>query len=189
MSAQDRIGMEIFKVVTRAIAESDNLDIMADQLTQLLAGALDIKASTIFVLDPETKELEVLASYGLSLEYLNKGPLWADKSIGCLITGQPVVVRDVTATDRLQYPEDAKREGIASIISLPIRFLGEDVGTLRLYHHQVWDISPPDLDSLLLLAEIIGLALMYTKLNIALYTIKDVIKDLHLGLEPFFKAD
>jgi hypothetical protein len=58
-----------------------------------------------------------------------------------------------------------------------------------LYHYEAWDISPRDLDSLLLLAEIIGLALMYTKLNIALYTIKGVISDLHLGLEPFFKSE
>ncbi len=189
MSAQDKIGMDIFKVVTRAIAESDSLDIMADHLTQLLAGFLDIKASTIFVLEPESKELEVLASYGLSHEYLNKGPIWADRSIGCLITGEPVVVGDVADTDRLQYPDDAKKEGIASIISLPIRFLGEDVGALRLYHREVWDISPRDLDYLLILAEIIGLSLMYTKLNIALYNIKATISDLHLGLEPFFKAE
>ncbi|MDH4012008.1 MAG: GAF domain-containing protein, partial [Desulfobacterales bacterium] len=65
MVAEDRINMDIYKVVTRAIAASDNLEDMATQLTQLLVGALGIKGSTIFVLNPDTEELEALASFGL----------------------------------------------------------------------------------------------------------------------------
>ena len=38
--------------------------------------------------DPETEELEVLASSGLSMKYLNKGPLFTGKSITATLKGR-----------------------------------------------------------------------------------------------------
>jgi len=179
MAVEDKINIDIFKVVTRAIAESDDLGIMVNYLTQFLAGALDIKGCTIFALNIETKELEVLASFGLSINYLNKGPILSIKSIGAVAKGEPVVISDITKTDRLQYPEEAKKEGIGAIVSIPIIFSGLNIGALRLYHYEPWDISEQDLDSLLLLGENIGLAMTYTRLLNALQAIKDTFDDMH----------
>jgi transcriptional regulator with GAF, ATPase, and Fis domain len=187
MSNEDRINIDIFKVVSKAIAESDNLGIMTNHLTQLLVGALGIKACTIFALNPETTELEVLASFGLSINYMNKGPILADKSIGDALKGEPIVVQDVTATDQLQYPKEAVAEGIGSMVSHPIMFYGDPIGVLRLYHSEPWDISKRDLESLQLLAENVGLAMMYTRLLNTLQSIKDTIKELPMGV-PFFES-
>ena len=180
MSIEEKIDIDIFKVIIRAMAESDDLEIMANRMIQLLVGALNIKGCTIFVLNSQTKELEALASCGLSINYINKGPVFMDKSLGDTLRGEPVVVRDVTKTDALQYPGDAKEEGIGSIVSLPIKFYGESIGALRLYHHEVWNISDRDIDSLLLFAENIGLAMRYTQLLNSLQSIKDTIKELPL---------
>ena len=147
MVAEDRINMDIYKVVTRAIAASDNLEDMATQLTQLLVGALGIKGSTIFVLNPATEE--------------------------------PIVIRDVTESDRLQYPKDAQKEGISAIVSLPIRLHGKLIGVLRLYHYEQWDVSERDLDSLMIFTENIGLALMYTRLLQALKSVKETVEEVH----------
>jgi GAF domain-containing protein len=179
MVAEDRIDMDIYKVVTRAIAASDNLEDMATQLTHLLVGALGIKGSTIFVLNPGTEELEALASFGLSVDYMNKGPILVKKSLDHQLKGKPIVIRDVTKSDRLQYPEDAQKEGISAIVSLPISLHGRLIGVLRLYHHEQWDISERDLDSLMIFTENIGLALMYTRLLQALKSVKETVNEVH----------
>ena len=179
MGIEDKIDIDIFKLVTRAISESNNLVIMANHLTQLLVVTLGIKGCSIFVLNPEPKELEALASFGLSIDYMTKGPILPDKSIGSVLSKEPVIIRDVINTDRLQYPEDAKKEGIGAIASIPIMLYGEPVGALRLYHHETWDISERDLDSLLLLSEIIGLAMAYTRNLNVLQSIKGAIDDVH----------
>jgi len=179
MVAEDRINMDIYKVVTRAIAASENLEDMATQLTQLLVGALGIKGSTIFVLNPATEELEALASFGLSISYMNKGPVLVKKSLDHQLIGEAIVIRDVTKTDRLQYPEDAQKEGVNAIVSLPIRLHGKLIGVLRLYHFEQWDVSERDLDSLMILSENIGLALMYTRLLQALKSIKETVDEVH----------
>jgi signal transduction protein with GAF and PtsI domain len=187
MSVNDKIDMNIFQVVTKAIAESDNLSIMADHLTHLLVGALEIMACTIFALNLDAEELEVLATCGLSLDYTNKGPVLADKSIGSAVKGEPVLVKDVRDSDLLQYPEEARKEGIGSIVSLPILFCGESIGELRLYHHEVWDISDGDVKSLLILGENIGLAMMYTRMVNALQSIQEIMTALPSDLVPLFR--
>jgi len=179
MVAEDRINMDIYKVVNRAIAASDNPEDMATQLNQLLVGALGIKGSTIFVLNPTTEELEALASFGLSMNYMNKGPILIKKSLDHQLKGEPVVIRDVTKSDRLQYPEDAQKEGISAIVSLPISLHGKLIGVLRLYHYEQWDVSERDLDSLMIFTENIGLALMYTRLLQALKSVKETVDEVH----------
>ncbi|PLX53126.1 MAG: GAF domain-containing protein [Desulfobacteraceae bacterium] len=179
MVAEDRINMDIYKVVTRAIAASDNLEDMATQLTQLLVGAFGIKGSTIFVLNPDTEELEARASFGLSINYMNKGLILVKKSLDHQLRGEPIVIRDVTKSDRLQYPEDAQKEGISAIVSLPISLHGKLIGVLRLYHYERWDVSERDLDSLMIFTENIGLALMYTRLLQALKFVKETVDEVH----------
>jgi signal transduction protein with GAF and PtsI domain len=185
MGTKEKIDIDIFKIVNRAISQSDSLDIMATHLSQLLVGALELKGCTIFALNLETEELEALGSFGLSLNYLNKGPLLSAKSIRDTIRGKPIVINDISNTTMLQYPDNAKEEGIRAIVSVPVVFSGKVIGELRLYHHEAWNISERDVDSLVLLAENIGLAMTYTRLLKAMQAVKDTVNEVHnIWLEP-----
>lgn len=184
MATESKIDINIFKVVTMAIAESDDLRIMADYLTQLLVGAMEIKGCTLFALNREDNELDILSSFGMSLEYMNKGPVAFDKSIGPLHNEKSIVISDIKNTDMLQYPEDAIKEGIGAIVSLPILLYGDMIGALRLYHHDIWDISEQDVESLLILAEVVGLAMMYARGLNALRSIKETISTVPLEGPP-----
>ncbi len=175
MSVESKIGIEIFKNVTKAIAESDNLEIMCNHLAHLMVTTLSIKGCAIFVLNPDNEELEMLASFGLSTQYLAKGTIHAPKSIAETLKGKPVIIPDISKEKNIQYPVEAKNEGIAAIISIPIIFLNENIGALRLYHSEIWDVSIQDLDSLKALADNIGLAMAYTRLYNAIYSILEII--------------
>lgn len=181
MKNEIKITIDTFKAVTKAIAQSDNLDTMCTRLSELLVAALKIKGCGVWVLDLESKQLELLASFGLSPRYLTKGPLLAKKSLAANLEGKPVIVRDVSNDDNVQYPQQAREEGIASILSIPITFLDELIGALRLYHSKPWDVSDQDVDSLQLLAENVGLAMSYTSLCNALNAINDVIQSVGGG--------
>jgi transcriptional regulator with GAF, ATPase, and Fis domain len=179
MDTKEKLDIDIFKVVTGAIAESSNLENMVNSLIQLLVGALGIKGCTIFLLDLELGELEPISSFGLSSNYLNKGPLLVKKSIDQKMRGEPIVISNVSQTDRLQYPQDAKKEGIQAIVSLSINLHGRLIGVLRLYHYETWKVSHSDLDSMTMLADIISLALMYTRLVNTLQSVKAVLGEVH----------
>jgi transcriptional regulator with GAF, ATPase, and Fis domain len=176
MASESRISIDIFKAVTRSVAHSEDLDVMTNHLAQLLTAGLDIKGCAIFVLNAVTEELETLASFGLSAKYLTKGPLSTPKSIRETFQGNPVVIADINMKNKsLQYPDEARKEGIAAIVSLPVVHLGEVVGVLRLYHWEPWQVSAQDLESLQILAGMIGLAMTYTRFHNTVHAIAEVL--------------
>jgi len=179
MRTENKIDLNIITVVNKAITASDNLEIMCTHLTQLLVTTLEIKGCSIFILNPESHELEILTSFGLSISYLNKGPVLTTKSIADSIKGIPIIVRDINRSDKLQYPENAIAEGIGAIVSLPIKFRSRVIGAIRLYHHEPWDLSERDIAFLQCLADNVGLSMTYTRLLNALQIVKEAVTDIH----------
>lgn len=179
MSIENKIDIEIFKVIKKALRLSSDLEDLGNGLVQLLTGTLDIRGCSLFVANPEKKELDVFTSFGLSPDYLSKGAISSEKSIAAIYNKEPVVIPDTAHTDLLQYPEAAQKEGIQSIISLPLVFSGRVIGALRLYNHESWDISDRDLEALMLFADHVGMAMMYTRLLNAFTLIKDTVEDVH----------
>lgn len=173
--SKDLITIDTFKVVTQAIAEIDDLEIMANYMCSLLVSSLDLKGCSIYLFNEDTNELELFSSYGLSSDYLVKGPVDAKKSIDFINSKQPVVVKDVSNDPRVQYPKQAEAEGIKSIIAVPIIFKDEVIGSLRLYTKDMWDISDQDLESLFVLAELMAIALNYGKFYTTISTIKELV--------------
>ena len=52
MTCENKIDMEIFKVIKSAIRQSSDLENMGNSLVQLLTGVLDIKGCTLFCCKP-----------------------------------------------------------------------------------------------------------------------------------------
>lgn len=181
MGANEKIDIDVFKVVTRAIAHAHSLEAMTTYLAQLLVAALEVKGCSIFALHPATGEFEIIGTFGLRTSFLNKGPVLSRKSIARTLKGLPVIVPDVEKSKTLQYPDQTRAEGIRAIISLPVVLNGQVIGALRLYHREVWNLSDRDLDSLRVLAEMIGLAMSYTRLTQGLQAVREAVGDAQMG--------
>jgi GAF domain-containing protein len=97
------------------------------------AEEIRAKGASLLLINAKTGQLEVAASHGLSDEFIHKGPVEADKSIGDCLKGREVVVEDAAADKRVQYPKAIKAEGIKSIICIPLKLRNEVVGALRVY--------------------------------------------------------
>ena len=124
---------KLFRDVCKVINSSLDLKEVLILITENIAKIINVKACTIFLLDKSRNKLEVSASHGLSEAYLRKGPLDADKSIAETLDGQLVLILDTSNDSRIQYPEEAIKEGIASVLSVPITVKGQIIGVLRIY--------------------------------------------------------
>jgi GAF domain-containing protein len=149
--------------ITNAITHSKNPGEVALMTVESITTALGFKGCALFIIDRKKDELRVAASYGLSDDYINKGPLSVKRSISTSLEG-PVAIYDVTDDPRIQYPEEAKKEGIASILSVPIVTGGVVIGALRVYTSENWEFSLDDLDFIQALAQITGMALRASKM-------------------------
>jgi signal transduction protein with GAF and PtsI domain len=179
MSFQNKIDLDTYKLIIETFTDSDDLIVMGSQLTSLLIGATGAKGATLFILNTEREELEVLATEGLSPDYVNKGPILVDQSIKHEANQNPVIIKDIQNSNILQYPEKAIDEGIRSIVSLPISIRGKVIGALRIYHSTVLDLSEDDLSFLQVLAHNVGMALMYFRLSTTVKEIKDSVNEIH----------
>ncbi len=141
--------LEVVKAVNSTLDRQEVLDLLVSNVTQVM----DLKASAIRLLDEKQRTLELVASHGLSEKYLNKGPVDADKSISDAMEGKTISVYNVTEDPRAQYPKEAEEEGIASIVSLPLRTKGRVIGVMRLYTPEPREFSEEEINSAETLAE------------------------------------
>ncbi|MDD3581601.1 MAG: GAF domain-containing protein [Desulfobacca sp.] len=161
--------LKALQQVAKAINSTLEVQKVLHLLVKTATTALDIKAAAVRLLDEKRRQMELVASYGLSDRYINKGPVETDKSIAEAMTGKPVSMYDVASDPRAQYPQACTEEGIASILSVPISLKGNVIGVLRIYSSDPRDFSEDEITFISSLAEQAALALenarMYQKLK------------------------
>ncbi|MFZ5447231.1 MAG: GAF domain-containing protein [Thermodesulfobacteriota bacterium] len=140
-------------------------------LTTDLAKALGVKGASIRLLDEKKETLELVASYGLSKAYLQKGPVSAQKSIAQALKGQkPVIILNAATDKRVQYRTMNQEEGIVSILAAPIKTKEQVIGVLRLYSKVVRHFTPEEIKLVTALAYLGGLAIQNASLYLMCQT-------------------
>ena len=152
-----RINYETLLKVTRAMSMSRDPEEVILLSVESIRKSLDFKGCALFLMNEKTQELEVAASDGLSKEYLNKGPVSSSQSIAQSLEDGPVAIYDVSDDPRIQYPEAAKKEGIASILSVPIFVRGKAIGAMRVYTSKKWEFTLEDVNFVQALGQMTGM--------------------------------
>jgi signal transduction protein with GAF and PtsI domain len=173
------INYESLVRITRSISMIRDPEEIVLISVEGITSALNVKGCTMFLFDKQNKELTLAGSYGLSQEYLDKGPISALRSISSTIAdGQPVAIYDVSDDPRIQYPEAAGKEGIASILAVPM-IIGERViGSLRVYTAQPWEFGLNDVNFVQAVAQVVGMALELCRINKGYKESIDILKSM-----------
>jgi putative nucleotidyltransferase with HDIG domain len=136
------------------VARSITSSLRIRQVLNLIAGSavqvMDAKACSIRLLNRDTRELELVASTGLSDEYASKGPVSLDES-GVdrqVFEGHILQITNVRTDPRFQYPQEAEREGIYSVLSVPLVSRDEPRGVIRIYTARPRDFRQREIDLL-----------------------------------------
>jgi len=176
------INYESLMRITKAISTIRDPEEIILISVEGVTHALDVKGCALFLFTPKSDELKLAGSYGLSSEYLNKGPVSALRSIASsLQSKQPVAIFDVSDDPRIQYPEAAIKEGIASILSAPIIIGDKLIGCLRVYTGEPWEFTLNDVNFVQSIAQLFGMAWEMCRINKGL---KDNIEILEAMGEP-----
>jgi GAF domain-containing protein len=159
-----RLNYETLIKISKSLSKSKDPEEIIRMTVQSIKSALGIKGCALFLMNRQIDELEVAASAGLSQEYLNKGTVSALRSIADSLKDGPVAVYDVSDDPRIQYPEAAQKEGIASILSVPIMVGDETIGAIRAYTAEKWEFTLDDVNFVQALAQIAGILIEMTRL-------------------------
>ncbi len=172
------INYETMIRITKGISHSRDPEEVVLITVEGIKTALDAKGCALFLINRKTRELEMAASYGLSDRYINKGPLSALQSIAQSLEDGPVAIFDVSDDPRIQYSEEAKEEGIASILSVPIITRGKLAGALRVYTSEPWEFTLEDVNFVQALAQIAGMAIEMSRLYQGQKEAIDILKSM-----------
>jgi len=169
--------------VALTISSSLELDEVLQRVVTSITEAMQVKACALRLLDAQSGELQLSAVYGLSKGYLTKGPVEVKSSLidSEALCGAPVVIHDVRTDPRFQYQEAARREGIVSVLCVPLEVHGKAIGVIRVYTSEPSVFNQDDIQFLSVLASLAALAIENASLYDSLKRSYDGVMDVLWG--------
>jgi GAF domain-containing protein len=121
--------VEISRTLTSTLKPQEVFNAIAKTTTD----AMKMKGCIVRLLDEKREKLGLVASYGLSQNFLKKGPIHSAKGLEDARIGRPAIVSDVLADSRLEYPEETIKEGIRCELAVPLKVRSEIIGSIRVF--------------------------------------------------------
>jgi DNA-binding response OmpR family regulator len=133
-SRRDKDIVDTFSQAEKAISGSLDLKEILQLICTSMVKLLKLRGSALLLYNKKARTLDLVQSRGLSKEYLDKGAIKVSDALDeFLEAGEPVLIEESEFDGRLQYPEEARQEGIAGILSIPLRVKDASLGVVRLY--------------------------------------------------------
>jgi len=146
---------QLFVEAEKAIQSSLDLKEVLQIINTNIVRIFQAKGSSLFLYNKRTNSLDLTSTCGLSDSYLKKGKLDAAKSIPeVLASNEPVCIEAAVFDQHLQYPDEARKEGISAILSLPLKIDQKPLGVLRLYRADARSFTREEIKVLTQLADL-----------------------------------
>lgn len=145
-AAENRTLYEVAQSLSSTLRLRQVLELIVKNALQVI----DAKGCAIRLYDQASGELRLQAFEGLSERYWGKGMVRVEDSPvdQRVMAGEPVQARDVGRSEMWQYPDAARREGIHSVLSVPLRSKDAVLGVIRVYSVQHRAFSRREVDLL-----------------------------------------
>lgn len=157
---------ESLSSVSRTINSTLNLDEALRAITKEACELMRARTCSLMLLDETREWLDLRASYGAGEAYINKPRLSAEESlIGVVVRRKKALqVSNVQGDTRYQNVELARREGLVSLLSVPLIFADQSIGALSVYTARLYSFSNEEIRILSALAELSAIAIEKARL-------------------------
>jgi signal transduction histidine kinase len=152
--------------VSRTINSTLNLDEALRVITKEACELMRARMCSLMLLDESGEWLDLRASFGAGDAYIKKPRLSAAESLlGVVVRRKkPQQVANVQADARYQNVDLARREELVSLLSVPLIFAGQAIGTLNVYTARPYVFSNEEIQILSALAELSAIAIEKARL-------------------------
>ncbi len=164
--------------VGQIIASGKYLEEMLHLIVRIIAEMMQARVCSIMLVDTQKNELVIKAAKCSSEEYWQKPNLKIGNSLISRVVKakEPLMVRDVTKEAAYQYPDLAKKEGVRSLLSVPMILKDHVIGVINVYSAEERTFSSEDLRVLSAVCDQAALAFENTKLTTAVQETKEALE-------------
>ena len=129
------LQVETLSQVSETVASNRLIKDVLQLLVTMTAQMMNSKICSIMLLDEASGELRIAATQSLSEQYRRKPNLKVGQSISgrAVKDRRPIVVLDVSTEREYMYPDMAKKEGLCSLLSVPMMVRDKALGVINSY--------------------------------------------------------
>ena len=170
--------LDLLSEVSRTIVSDYYLKEILQLIVTMTAKVMDSKICSIMLLDEKKEELFIAATQSLSEDYVNKPNLKVGQSVSgrVVLEKKPITVLNVTKEPGFVFPDVAKKEGIASLLSVPMLIKDRVVGVINCYTKSEHNFQKEEIDILQAVANQAAVAIENTHLSQEIFAAREALE-------------
>ena len=170
--------LETLSKISTAITSELYLGDVLKLIVTLTANVMKAKICALWLLDKDKKKLAIRATQAMSSEYLRKRSINFGEGIVGLVAMEkkPVVISEVLKDKRYKEKELAKKEGLISMLSVPMMVKKKVIGVINCYTTSAYEFSKSDIILLSAVANQAAVAIENTELIVKTKVIQEELE-------------
>jgi signal transduction histidine kinase len=166
---QLRLKARLFETLT-SVGKAINSTLDVNEALQVIAretcSLMQVKMCSLLLLNEAGTTLELRAAHGVGKAYRDKPAVDVEESLlGVVLRRKrPMQIENVQSSGHYQNVDVAVMEGLVSLLSVPLIFSGNAIGTLNVYSGEAYNFSNEEIAILSALAELSAVAIEKARL-------------------------
>ncbi len=170
--------IEALSKISCAITSDLYIEDILRLIVIVTAEIMKSKICSLMLLDEKTQELSIRATQSMSDDYNKKPPLKVGEGIvgKAVLQKKPIVILDVTQEKEYKYRDIAIREGLKSLLCVPMIVKGRAIGAINCYTQKPHKFTQTEINILTSVANQAAVAIENTELLVKTKVIQEELE-------------
>ena len=164
--------------ISKAIASDLYLEDILRLIVVATAQVMSSNICSLMLIDEKKNELVIRATQSISEEYNKKPPLKMGEGVAgrAAIENKPLTIKDVTKEKEYKYQGIARKEGLCSLLCVPLAVKGKVIGVINCYTSKPHDFTETEISILTSIANQAAVAIENTELMVKSRVIQEELE-------------
>ncbi len=164
--------------ISKAIASDLYLEDILRLIVTVTAEVMGSNICSLMLIDEKKNELVIRATQSISEEYNKKPPLKVGEGIAGKVAkeNKSIVVKDVIKEKEYKHKDIAKKEGLYSLLCVPLAVKGKVIGVINCYTSTPHNFSETEINILTSIANQAAVAIENTELMVKSKVIQEELE-------------
>jgi signal transduction protein with GAF and PtsI domain len=170
--------IEALSKISHAITSDLYLEDILKLIVSVTAQSMGSQVCSLMLLDERTQTLVIRATQSISEEYNKKPALKIGEGISGKVaqTKKPLVIQDVKEEKEYKYKDIAKKEGLVSLLCVPMIVKNKAIGVINLYTNQPHKFTKSEIGILTAIANQAAMVIENTELLVKTRVIQEELE-------------
>jgi signal transduction protein with GAF and PtsI domain len=164
--------------ISQAISSDQYLDDILKLMVTVTANVMDSKICSLWILDGKEKALKIRATQTMSEEYLKERSLKLGEGVVGYVAQQKksLAILDVLKEPRYKEKDLARKEGLVSMLSVPLIVKDKVIGVINCYTSYSHEFTDTEQDLLTMVANQAAICIENTELIVKTKVIQEELE-------------